>query len=76
MLLSFLSWSFYCTLTFKNLIFATLSFNKLFDSNTDENANGISSVSYRELTKREADAYADALYRIKTEESVSKSKGR
>ena len=35
-----------------------------------------SSVTYHELTKREVDAYRDALYRIRTEESITKSKGR
>jgi hypothetical protein len=35
-----------------------------------------SSITYRELTKREADAYIDALYRIKREDSITKSKGR
>jgi hypothetical protein len=44
-------------------------------SHIDNNASS-SSATYRELTKREADAYTDALYRIKTEESISKSKGR
>lgn len=34
------------------------------------------SVAYRELTKREADAYTDALYRIRTEDSITKSRGR
>jgi hypothetical protein len=43
------------------------------DSHTD---NSNSSVTYRELTKRERDAYSDALYRIKTEESITKNKRR
>jgi hypothetical protein len=45
------------------------------DSHTD-NSSSISSVTYRELTKRERDAYSDALYRIKTEESITKNKRR
>jgi hypothetical protein len=44
-------------------------------SHIDNNASS-SSVTYRELTKREADAYLDALYRIRTEESIIKNKGR
>ena len=45
------------------------------DSHTDNNVSG-SSVTYRELTKREGNAYSDALYRIRTEESMTKSKGK
>ena len=45
------------------------------DSHTD-NVNSISSVAYHELTKREGDAYRDALHRMRTEESITKSKGR
>jgi hypothetical protein len=37
---------------------------------------GSSSITYRELTKREVDAYRDALHRIRSEESITKSKGR
>jgi hypothetical protein len=45
------------------------------DSHID---NGVSSssITYRELTKREADAYRDALHRIRSEDSITKSKGR
>jgi hypothetical protein len=35
-----------------------------------------SSITYHELTKREGDAYRDALYRIRSEDSITKSKGR
>jgi hypothetical protein len=35
-----------------------------------------SSITYRELTKREADAYRDTLHRIRNEDSITKSKGR
>jgi hypothetical protein len=47
----------------------------VFDSHTDNDINS-SSVTYRELTNRERDAYSDALYRIRNEESITKSKGR
>lgn len=33
------------------------------------------SITYRELIKRERDAYGDALYRIRSEDSITKSKG-
>jgi hypothetical protein len=46
-----------------------------FNSYTDNDVSS-SSITYRELTKREVDAYRDALYRIRTEESITKSKGR
>jgi hypothetical protein len=40
-------------------------------------ANNVhNSITYRELTKREADAYSDVLHRIGAEESVTRSKGR
>jgi hypothetical protein len=41
-------------------------------------SNGVSSssITYRELTRREADAYRDALHRIRSEDSITKSKGR
>jgi hypothetical protein len=45
-------------------------------SHTDNNVHSNSSITYRELTKREGDAYMDALYRIKSEDSITKSKGR
>jgi hypothetical protein len=48
-------------------------------SNSDPHAStsvSSSSISYRELTKREGEAYRDALYRIRTEDSITKSKGR
>ena len=45
------------------------------DSHTDNDVSD-SSVTYRELTNRERDAYSDALYRIRNEESITKSKGR
>jgi hypothetical protein len=43
---------------------------------TDNNIHSNSSITYRELTKREGDAYMDALHRIKSEESITKSKGK
>jgi hypothetical protein len=43
---------------------------------TDNNVHSNSSITYRELTKREGDAYMDALHRIKSEDSITKSKGR
>ena len=45
-------------------------------SYTNGNIHSNSSITYRELTKREGDAYKDALHRIRTEESITKSKGR
>jgi hypothetical protein len=45
-------------------------------SHTDNDVSRNSSITYRELTKREANAYIDALHRIRTEESITKSKGR
>jgi hypothetical protein len=45
------------------------------DLHTDNDVSN-SSITYRELTKREGDAYRDALHRIRTEESITKSKGR
>jgi hypothetical protein len=47
------------------------------DSHTgNEFSSSSSSIIYRELTKREVDAYSGALHRIRTEESITKSKGR
>ncbi|MFL6317136.1 MAG: hypothetical protein ACJ73C_10445 [Nitrososphaeraceae archaeon] len=46
------------------------------DSPTDNDVGSGSSITYRELTKREGDAYRDALHRMRTEESITKSKGR
>jgi hypothetical protein len=46
------------------------------DSHTDNDINSDNGVTYRELTKREAEAYGDALYRIRTEESITKNKGK
>jgi hypothetical protein len=46
------------------------------DSHTDNDVNSSSSVTYRELTKREGDAYRDALHRIRSEDSITKSKER
>jgi hypothetical protein len=51
------------------------SHNEEEESNNNTNVSGGSIVTYRELTQRERDAYFDALYRIKNEESI-KSKGR
>jgi hypothetical protein len=48
----------------------------VFDLHTDNNVNSNSSITYRELTKREGDAYMDALHRIRSEDSITKSKGR
>jgi hypothetical protein len=45
-------------------------------SYADNNVHSNSSISYRELTKREGDAYRDALHRIRSEDSIIKSKGR
>ena len=45
-------------------------------SHTDNNVHSNSSITYRQLTKREGDAYMDALHRIKNEESITKSKGK
>ena len=42
---------------------------------TDNNIHS-NSTTYRELTKREGDAYMDALHRIRSEDSITKSKGR
>jgi hypothetical protein len=44
------------------------------DSHTSNDIN--SNITYRELTKKEGDAYIDALHRIKSEDSITKSKGR
>jgi hypothetical protein len=44
------------------------------DPHTDNEVSS-SSITYRGLTKREVDAYIDALHRIRTEESMTKSKG-
>jgi hypothetical protein len=38
------------------------------------NTSSNSGITYRELTKREGDAYMDALYRIKSEESNKKKR--
>jgi hypothetical protein len=46
------------------------------DSHTDNNVRSNSSITYRELMKGEGDAYMDALHRIKSEDSITKSKGR
>lgn len=46
------------------------------DSPTDNDVGSGSSITYRELTKREGDAYRDALHRIRSEDSITKSKGR
>jgi hypothetical protein len=46
------------------------------DLYTDNNIHSNSSITYHELTKREEDAYMDALHHIKSEESITKSKGR
>ena len=43
--------------------------NKTTSSSDDNNSN------YRDLTKREIDAYRNALHRIRNEESITKSKG-
>jgi hypothetical protein len=47
-------------------------------SSSDQHANNdvSSSITYRELTEREGNAYRDALHRIRNEESITKSKGR
>jgi hypothetical protein len=45
------------------------------DPHTDNDVSS-NSVTYRGLTKRERDAYGDALYRIRSEDSITKGKGR
>ena len=45
-------------------------------SDRDKNSDAQHSVTYRELTQREGDAYRNALHRIRNEESITKSKGR
>jgi len=44
--------------------------NKSTSSSDDNNSN------YRDLTKREINAYRNALRRIRNEESITKSKGK
>ena len=46
------------------------------DSHTDKNVHSNSSITYRGLTKREGYTYMDALHRIRSEDSITKSKGR
>lgn len=46
------------------------------DLHTDNDVSSSSSITYRELTKREGDAYMDALHRIKSEDAIIKNKGR
>jgi hypothetical protein len=41
-----------------------------------DNSISTSSVTYWELTIGERDAYSDALYRMRTEESITKNQGR
>jgi hypothetical protein len=43
---------------------------------TNNNAHSNGSITYRELTKREGHAYMDALHRIRSEDSITKNKGR
>jgi hypothetical protein len=45
-------------------------------SHTDNDISSSSGITYRELTKREGDAYRDALHRIRSEDSITKSEGR
>jgi hypothetical protein len=47
-------------------------------TSSDQHANNdvSSSITYRELTEREGNAYRDALHRIRNEESITKTKGR
>ena len=47
---------------------------RISNSHTDHASS--SGITFRELTKRERYAYSDALYRLRTEESTTKSKGR
>ena len=47
---------------------------RISNSHTDDASS--SGITFRELTKRERYAYSDALYRIRTEESITKSRGR
>jgi hypothetical protein len=44
------------------------------DSHTDKNVRSNSSITYRGLTKREGDAYMDALHRIKSEDSITEQR--
>jgi hypothetical protein len=46
------------------------------DSHIGNDVSNSSSITYRELTKRERHAYEDALHRIRSEDSITKSKGR
>jgi hypothetical protein len=45
-------------------------------SNSHADGASSSGVTYRELTIREKYVYSDALYRLRTEESKTKSKGK
>jgi hypothetical protein len=47
-------------------------------TSSDQQNNDVknSIITYRELTKREGDAYMDALHRIRSENSITRSKGR
>ena len=46
------------------------------DHHNGNKSNSSSNNTYRDLTKREINAYRNALRRIRTEESITKSKGR
>jgi hypothetical protein len=50
-------------------------FNHHNENKSNSSSNDINS-NYRDLTKREINAYRNALYRIRNEESITKSKGR
>ena len=49
---------------------------QLSSSDQDGNSDFRGSITYRDLTEREGNAYRDALHRIRNEESITKSKGR
>ena len=46
------------------------------DPHVSNDVSSSSSITYRGLTKRERDAYGDALHRISSDDSITKNKGR
>jgi hypothetical protein len=49
---------------------------EITNSERDKNSNVQGSITYRELTEREGNAYRNALHRIRNEEAMTMSKGR
>jgi hypothetical protein len=49
---------------------------KITNSDQDKNNDVQDSISYRELTEREGNAYRNALHCIRNEEAMTRSKGR